>query len=216
MLRATRLVLVAKYDRCGNLIWGADIYGEDLLTSNAIVVDGTNNIVYITGNINRNCSPTGHFFESGEGAGATAPTISQMNIPGWVNTNFPTSLNGEYQHGYVAAYNMINGDVLSVDMILGEYASFTTNTPNYDPDNYQTDSRAITINEDNGDVFVGGMRTVILGNQERFGYFVSKFEPGSSTAFDSLGMASTGRSAPIQSDQRHGLQGSKQHPASHR
>ena len=49
---------VAKYDRCGNLIWGADIYGEDLLTSNAIVVDGTNNIVYITGNINRNCSPT--------------------------------------------------------------------------------------------------------------------------------------------------------------
>jgi hypothetical protein len=174
---------VAKYDRCGNLLWGADIFGADLLTSNSIVVDEINEIVFITGNIQRTSTPGGHNFESATGAGATTPAITAMNIPSWVSANYPASLAGEFEHGYVAAYSMDDGAVQSTDMILGEKASFITNSPAYNPDNYRTDCRAITINESNGETFIGGMRTVILGAQERFGYFVSKYNPYNPTIF---------------------------------
>lgn len=111
---------IAKYNGCGNLLWAAHSVYPKKDVANAIVLNENTGIAYITGDFSGNLN-----FNSSNICGAPGASI----------------ITNQIHKGYVAAFDMNTGCLLSLDLI--------------DLNNY-TQCQAIAINENNGDLFVGG------------------------------------------------------------
>ncbi len=109
---------VAKYDACGDLIWVAHTKGSKDNYSNSIALDENDEVVYIAGDYVSNV-----IFTTSSGCVST-----QINAPG-------------SSTGYVAAFKMANGCVISVDPVVA---------------NTSTKASAIAVNKSTGDIYVGG------------------------------------------------------------
>lgn len=131
---------VAKYTPCGDLLWQAHSTGSRDNKSYSITLDETNHKVYIAGVFYSNL----RFVPSGLCPVAPPP----------IYTNGP-------RKGYVAAFNMNSGCVLSVDPVI---------------QNTYTVAKAITIDESSGNVFVGGYATP-NPNGTSYTSYMHKYQP---------------------------------------
>lgn len=139
----SRKSYVAKYDNCANLRWVA--FAEGTLSSDSdygtsIALDEASGLVYAVGIFRDSIHYNGGI---GEDAGAS----------GFAGTS------GTGEQGYVACFNMNDGDVNFVDLV------------SLDP---YTRLQAITVNQDNGRIYVGGERAIFPGQTKAF---VQRYSP---------------------------------------
>lgn len=135
---------VAKYNRCGDLVWAANSVDIGYNKGYGIAVDENNGVLYITG-----------YYR-----GSIKFGNAQHNN-GNSCTGGPVTLSTGTYSGYVAQFNMNDGCVNFVE-------SVTHNSSVYN------ECHAITIDENDGDIFVGGRAGVGLNNSFMF---VHKYAP---------------------------------------
>jgi len=146
--------LVAKYDPCGSLIWAARGTASKVNEGKAITLDENNNMVYITGYMS-------DYIEL-HSAQSTVVTTGSTSI----------LLPSLVLKGYVAQFDMVNGELYFVEEVS---VPIQTGLESY------TECRAITVDETNGEIYVGGRRCDAAYNGSagtpKSGYFVYKYSP---------------------------------------
>lgn len=146
---------VAKYDNCGTLLWVANTDGSiGSCTGNSLVLDEVNQMVYVTGNISTPATVT---FNSSQSAGMLCGT-----------GHFETIIPSLSTSGYLAQYDMGTGCLYFVEEVaIGS----------------STDSRTVTVNETNGEIYLGGSFATPSSGASYYS-FIYKYSP--TTAFAEL------------------------------
>ena len=139
---------VAKYNPCGDLLWADYSIDGDRSDAKAITLDEDNGIVYITGDASLNSTIAAKFNSTG---------VSVAN-----STSPSTS--------FVAAFDMQTGDA--------NYVEKLQSTIPYSAFDFETNVNTITINESNGEIYIGGAYYV-YGNLKDA--FVQKYSPSTSS-----------------------------------
>lgn len=146
--------LVAKYDPCGSLIWAARATAMQDNKGNAITLDENSNMVYITGYMS-------DYIELHSAQSTVVPTGTNSIL-----------LPSVALKGYVAQFDMTNGALYFVEEVS---VPIQTGMESF------TECRAITVDETNGDIYVGGRRCDAAYNGSagtpKSGYFVYKYSP---------------------------------------
>lgn len=133
---------IAKYDPCGNLLWESHTENYDNNYGEGITLHEIENVVYITGST---------IF----GLGFTAPSCGGIVSP---------KLSPGERKGYIAAFEMNSGCIISLDLVhqLSAFHSI------YPPNSNLTSCYNIEVDQATGDVFVSGRsadRPISLGIQ---------------------------------------------------
>ncbi|MCH2225833.1 MAG: T9SS type A sorting domain-containing protein [Crocinitomicaceae bacterium] len=131
-------MFLAKYDECGTLLWAAHSSGATLCSGEGLILDETNGMVYVTGDLKSTA-----LFHSAESAD------NLCTIAG--DTEFLTA--PTTKSGYIAQYDMNTGCLYFANAYSDGVAQSTT---------------SITIDESTGDVFVGGAYQLSLTSPENY------------------------------------------------
>ena len=149
---------LAKYNACGGLIWAANATSHHENVGNAITIDEVNGKIYVAGYMS-------DYIELNSAQSSIVATGSTSIL-----------LTTTAIKGYVAQYDMLNGELNFVNDV---------NIPIQNGGTSYTEVRAITVNENNGDIYVGGRRCNGAFNgsssDPRYGYFVNKYIPSSTS-----------------------------------
>ena len=138
-------MFLAKYDDCGTLLWAAHSSKAPLCSGRGLILDETNGMVYVTGELRQKA-----LFHSAESADGLCGSGYTQYL------DAPLS-----KRGYVAQYDMATGCLYFAEKF---------------DDGAEQETSSITINENTGEIFVGGSYKYTYGAAEEY-IFIRKYSP---------------------------------------
>ena len=139
---------ISKYDECGNLLWVANTVQAKFCEGTSITLDEVNDVVYIGGNYTSFVR-----FMSSQSATSLCTSGYMANIFS------PSSI---LDQGYVAQYDAVTGCLHFVETVSVSH---------------RTGISSLTINETNGDVFIGGEYANVGASTGSEAAYVRKYTP---------------------------------------